>query len=100
VVGDFSVFGSKNAAVPHPDGSHRLLYCMESPESWFEDFGEASLRQGRAIVRLPADFAPLVHTKGYHIFLTPYGECGGLYVSTRTRTQFEVRELGGGRTSI
>ena len=36
------VGGIKSAAVPHPDGSHRQLYCMESPENWFEDFGNVS----------------------------------------------------------
>ncbi len=36
VNGAFTVAnGPKNAAVPHPDGSHRLLYCQESPEPWF-----------------------------------------------------------------
>ena len=40
VNGHFTVIGGpKSAAVPHPDGSHRRLYCVESPESWFEDFG-------------------------------------------------------------
>jgi hypothetical protein len=38
VSGDFTVAGgAKSAAVPHPDGTHRRLYCLESPESWFED---------------------------------------------------------------
>ena len=81
-------------------GPYRRLYSMESPESWFEDFGEASLRRGRASVRISADFAPFIHTKDYHVFITPYGECGGLFVASRTRTAFEVRELNGGRNSI
>ena len=38
--------GAKSAAVPHPDGTHRLLYCMESPESWFEDFGTGTISGG------------------------------------------------------
>ena len=44
VGGDFTVVnGAKSAAVPHPDGTHRRLYCLESPESWFEDFGTGQL---------------------------------------------------------
>jgi hypothetical protein len=32
VGGAFTVVGGpKSAAVPHPDGTHRRLYCMESP---------------------------------------------------------------------
>ena len=44
--------GAKSAAVPHPDGTHRLLYCMESPESWFEDFGTGTISGGKAEVKL------------------------------------------------
>ena len=44
VCGRLIVFGGpKSAAVAHPDGTHRLTYCTESPESWFEDFGRARL---------------------------------------------------------
>ena len=61
VSGNFTVVGgAKSAAVPHPDGSHRRLYCVESPESWFEDFGEGVLRCGEASIALDADFAAVV----------------------------------------
>jgi hypothetical protein len=32
------------------DGSHRRLYCLESPESWFEDLGKGQLQGGQANV--------------------------------------------------
>jgi hypothetical protein len=92
--------GPKSAAVPHPDGSHRLLYCMESPESWFEDFGEAKLVKGKAAVKIDKDFAGVTKTDNYHVFLSPYGESNGLYVSRRNRNGFEVREQSGGRSSL
>jgi hypothetical protein len=103
ITGDLTVFGSypKSVAVRlGKNGPYRRFYSMESPESWFEDFGEASLRRGRAEVRIPRDFAPFIHTKDYHVFVTPYGECGGLSVTRRTRTAFEVRELNGGTSSV
>ena len=84
--------GPKSAAVRHPDGSHRLLYCLESPESWFEDFGEAELVNGKAAVKLSKDFAGVVKADAYHVFLSPYGDSDGLYVSRRNRNGFEVRE--------
>jgi hypothetical protein len=97
VVGNFtSIGGLKSAAVPHPDGTHRLTYCMESPESWFEDFGRARLTRGRAEVRLDRDFAALVRTDDFHVFLTAEGETVGLYVADRSETGFEVREQRGG----
>jgi hypothetical protein len=67
-------FGGKSAAVPHPDGSHRTLYAVESPDSWFEDFGHGSLAMGRAHVDIDPDFMALVHPDHYNVFLTPYGE--------------------------
>ena len=61
VGGNFTVVGgAKSAAVPHPDGSHRRLYCVESPESWFEDFGEAALVCGEASIALDPDFGAVV----------------------------------------
>jgi len=92
--------GAKHAVVPHPDGSHRLLYSMESPESWFEDFGAARLVRGRARVAIARDFAAVVRTADYHVFLTAEGDSQGLYVSRKTRTGFEVREQQRGASSL
>jgi hypothetical protein len=101
VQGDFTVFaGLKSAAVPHPDGSHRLLYCLESPESWFEDFGEDQLVDGKAEVRLDPDFGALVEVDGYHVFVTPYGESKGLFVAERYATGFRVCEQQGGTSNV
>ena len=84
----------------HRDGSHRLLYCVESPESWFEDFGEARLINGRAQVRLERNFASLVSKDKYHVFLTAYDDSNGLYISRRSSAGFEVREQHGGRSRV
>ena len=59
VDGDFTVTGAKGAVVPHPDGSHRLFCAIESPESWFEDFAEGKLEDGRAESEVALDFALL-----------------------------------------
>ncbi len=101
VAGDFTVSGgAKNAAVPHPDGSHRLLYCQESPEPWFEDFGRSRLVNGRAEVKLDADFAAVVKADDYYVFPIPEGDSNGLYVSSRSASGFEVREQKGGTSSL
>jgi hypothetical protein len=92
--------GVKSAAVPHADGTHRLVYCMESPENWFEDFGEAKLAGGKAEVTLDADFAGIVHADQYHVFLTPRGDCKGLYVAAQSTTGFSVREMQGGAGTL
>jgi hypothetical protein len=68
---------------------------MESPEHWFEDFGSARLQSGRAIVNLDADFAKVIKRGDYRVFVTPEGDCGGLYLRRKSATSFEVRELTG-----
>jgi hypothetical protein len=104
LVGDLVVHGNviasgwKAAALSDADGSHRLLYAIESPEARFEDFGRATLRRGRAQVALDPTFAGVVRTGDYHVFLTAEGDCRGLYVARRTSRGFEVREQGGGRS--
>jgi hypothetical protein len=100
VNGALTVTGTKSAAVPFPDGTRRLLYCMESPELWFEDFGAAKLKKGRAVVKLDADFAKVIKRGDYHIFLTPKGDCRGLGVRRQGGASFEVGELQGGRSSV
>jgi hypothetical protein len=72
---------------------------MESPELWFEDFGTAKLKRGRALVDLDADFGKVVKRGDYRVFLTPEGDCHGLYVRRKTAAGFEVRELMGGESS-
>ena len=96
VGGNFTVVGgAKSAAVPHPDGSHRRLYCMESPESWFEDFGDGELVNGEAHVSIEPGFAAVADLTKYHVFVTPYGDQNSLHVADRYPDGFRVRATGG-----
>jgi len=36
----------------------------------------------------------------YYVFLTPAGNCNGLYVASKTATSFEVRDLRQGKSNI
>jgi hypothetical protein len=101
-IGDLSCSGSKNAVVPVDNGKHQVaLAAIESPNNWFEDFGSAQLVGGVATIRLDARFIQTVNTAlEYHVFLTPNGDCKGLYVNQKTTTDFEVRELGNGNSSV
>jgi hypothetical protein len=101
-VGDLSCTGTKNAVVPVDAGkSHVALSAIESPKNWFEDFGTAQLSGGMAVVRLDPRFLQTVNARmEYHVFLTPNGDCKGLYVHQKDANSFEVRELGGGNSSV
>lgn len=101
VGGNLAVTGTKSALVQLSDGRLIKLYAVESPENWFEDFGTVRLRRGRAWIKLDPTFAKTVNVNiPYKVFLTPDGNCRGLYVARKSATGFEVRELGGGHSNI
>ena len=100
--GDLSCSGAKNAVVPI-DGGKRMvaLAAIESPKNWFEDAGSTNLVNGATVVALDPAFMQTVNTEAeYQVFLTPYGDCKGLYVTNRTGSSFEVHELSGGSASL
>jgi len=100
-LGDFNAVGTKSAVVPAQDGSMVKLFAVESPEVWFDDYGSGRLNHGAATISLDPGFAQTVNTStAYHVFLTPKGDCKGLYVTNETATGFEVKELGGGASGV
>jgi hypothetical protein len=65
-----------------------------------EDVGSAPLKSGVARVQLDSAYAQALAGNVYYVFLTPEGDCKGLYVARKSATGFELRELGGGRASL
>jgi hypothetical protein len=98
--GDLICTGSKSAAVP-VDGNRMVrLYAVEAADNWFEDAGSGQLANGSATVALDQVFAQTVNGDvDYHVFITPNGECEGLYVTQKSAQDFEVRELHGGHSN-
>jgi hypothetical protein len=101
-LGDILCTGAKNALVPIDEGQRKVaLAAIESPKNWFEDLGSERLSNGAAVIALEPEFAQTVNTDlEYHVFLTPKGDCKGLYVANETASSFEVHELGGGSSSV
>jgi len=99
--GDLICTGSKSAAVP-VDGNRMVrMYAVEAADNWFEDAASGQLADGAAVVTLDATFAQTVNGDvDYHVFLTPDGECEGLYVTRKTARSFEVHELHGGHSRV
>jgi hypothetical protein len=100
--GNLGCTGAKNALVPLDGGKRKVaLSAIESPKNWFEDFGSAQLVGGAAVVSLDPDFMQTVNTEmDYQVFPVPNGDCRGLYVTNKMASSFEVRELGGGNSSV
>lgn len=86
--------GTKSAVVATTRGA-RTLYCEESAEVWFSDYGTAKAVGGTAVVYLDPVFREAANFDGqYHVFVE---ECGDAdtYVSKRTPEYFEVRVRSG-----
>ena len=88
------------STLPHADGSQRLTLALQTPEQAAEDFGEATLTQGKATVKLDNEFARLLQGGRYQVFLTPDGDWNGLYVTNKSAGSFEVRELKAGTSGV
>ncbi|MBN1425481.1 hypothetical protein JXA88_13085 [Candidatus Fermentibacteria bacterium] len=100
-VGGLSGSGAKNCVVKTSQGP-RLLYCQESPEPWFEDFGSARLERGRAHVDLDPLFLETVSIgpeNPLRVFIELGGDCRGVYV-VKGDKGFDVIELQGGAASV
>jgi hypothetical protein len=90
--------GSKSAAVPVDGNRIVRIYAVDN---WFEDAASGQFTNGVTVVTLDASFAQTVNGDvDYHVFLTPNGECKGLYVTRKTARSFEVHELHGGHSSV
>jgi hypothetical protein len=95
---------TKSAAFKHPLHNPKryiVFKCVESPKVTVEDWGIAELKNGKAFVGFSEEFVALMSDKTeYAVFLTPEGECNGLYVSKKEFYGFEVKELGNGKSNI
>jgi len=98
VGGNLMVAGSKAALVQTASYGKREVYAVESPGEWFEDFGDARLVRGRAVIPIDLVFGETITTgHAYHVFLTANGPCS-LYIERKQPNAFTVKELRGSRT--
>jgi hypothetical protein len=78
------------------DGSSKRTYAHASLAPAFEHVGHKSLQNGKATIHLPPGFDVLVPGRHYEVFLTEYGDYGGLYVKERKLHAFVVRSRRAG----
>jgi hypothetical protein len=93
--------GTKSASVPTSQGN-QLVYCMESPEIWFEEIGSATLTNGQARINLDPMYLETVFIDEEHpmeVFIQEQGETEGLYVII-DHDGFTVKEKKGGRSNV
>lgn len=87
-------------AVPAAVVEGKRTYAQAGLAPSFEHVGQSRLRNGRATVKLPPAFDALVPGRSYQVFLTEYGDLGGLYVSSRRLHAFDVRSRRSGANGV
>jgi hypothetical protein len=93
--------GTKSASVGTQWGN-QLLYCMESPEVWFEDIGRGTLNGGSATIYLDSIFKQVTvidQDHPIHVFVQLEGECEDVFVTPGT-SSFTVTEKNNGHSNV
>ena len=93
--------GSKSCVVKISKGPV-LMYSQESPECWFEDFGEGRLIDGRCHINLDSEFLETVTINAdnpMRVFVELGGSCEGVFV-VKGLSGFDVVELRDGVSDV
>lgn len=88
VNGVVTVGGSKNAKLQTSRGD-TYFHAIESPDVRFEDFGRATTRHGKTVVKIDPTFLEIV-TGPYTVQLTAEGKLARLAVTQQTVQSFTV----------
>jgi len=92
--------GSKVCVIRTSKGPTEM-YCVESPEIWFEDFGSGKLINGHTKIELNSDFLETVtinNNQRMKVFIQLRDNCNGIYVKPGV-TGFDVYELNDGKSN-
>jgi hypothetical protein len=91
-----------SGCIKHGPNQKRIVsYAPRESQPTMEDFGEAQVVNGEAHVTLDPSFANVIErAANYLVFVTPEGDCNGLFIAGKSSTGFVVRELRGGHSSL
>lgn len=94
---------SVSTIVKNTKGDLVILTCPEAPETVFQDFGIGQLINGYAHIPIDPDLVININVSDQHplkVYVTPEGDCNGLYVTNKSAEGFDVFELQGGKSNI
>jgi hypothetical protein len=99
--GVFGCVAGCTAASARSPGRAVVSYVATQSLPTIDDFGEATLQNGLAYVRLDPAFANVIDQRSnYLVFITPEGDSHGLYVTQKSLRGFAVHENMGGHSSL
>jgi hypothetical protein len=93
--------GVKSTIVKDDNNQSRIMYCTESPEVLFEDYGFGQLTNGFAHIEMDKIFAKNISAdRPIRVFIQLEGDCNGVYVTNKSVNGFDVKELTGGTSNV
>ncbi len=96
--------GSVSCAVKDLNGKYVVMHCAETPEFYFQDYGQGKLLNGFVHINLDPILAKNVAITSQHplrvfVQLEDNENCKGVVVKNKTTTGFDVVELNGGTSN-
>ncbi len=95
--------GSVSTIVKDLNDEPVVMICPESPEAWYQDYGEGKLINGKAHITLDPIFVKNILVDSIHpikVFVQLEGNCNGVYVTNKTQESFDVIELQNGTSNV
>ncbi len=98
--GEVVSFAGISSVARTSHGLYSKSFGTQAMSHVLEDEHTATIANGSGVVRIDPAFTESVGSADYQVFLTPDGDCNGLYVAAKSATSFVVRELRGGHASL
>ena len=95
--------GTVSTTAEDVQGNRVVLHAPETPEIYFQDYGNGTLINGKAHIDLDPIITKNITVNEKHplqVFIQLNGDCKGVFVSNRTATGFDVTELQNGNSNI
>lgn len=95
--------GTVSTIVNDLSGNKVVLHAPETPEIYFQDYGNGKLVNGKANIKLDPIITKNIVVNEKHplqVFIQLNGDCKGVFVSNRTATGFDVTELQDGNSNV
>lgn len=95
--------GSVSTTVKDQEGENRILFAPEAPEILFQDYGVGKLINGEAYINIDPVLAHNIHVDAENplkVFIQLEGDCNGVYVTSKSKNGFKVKELQNGNSNV
>lgn len=94
--------GAVSTIVDDVAGNKVTMFCPESPEVLFQDYGMGQLVNGQVVIDIDPTFAKNILVDAAHplkVFIQLEGDCNGVFVANKSANGFTVTELASGTSN-